>query len=236
MEIDGYKAANSMYMSCNLWKGWMPVFGKRFSLKIVSGLSVVLLFVLILSGCAGSSSSSRKSAPTPATSDHPAVSAQPIAWTSDGIITDKEYTQFQQIGDLQVFTRLEGNLVDIALRAQNDGYLALGIRPENKMQGADIIMCAFNGTKAIISDEYATGPFGPHPEDTSLGGTNDIMDPSGSKQNGWSTFEFNRKLSTGDSHDKDLTLGDNPVMWAIGGSADITLHHNNRGYTTLVLK
>lgn len=209
---------------------------KRFALRFVPGLSMVLLLALILSGCAGSPSSPPPPASPPVSSNHPAVSAQPMAWTSDGTITDNEYTQFQQIGDLQVFTRLEGDLVCLALRSQKDGFLALGIRPENKMKGADMIIGALTGTQAVISDTYSTGIWGPHPDDTKLGGTYDIMAPSGSRQNGWTAFEFKRKLSTGDSRDKNLTVGDNPVIWSIGGSADVTIQHNNRGYGSLVLQ
>jgi hypothetical protein len=208
----------------------------RFGFRSAFILPIVLLLVFILSGCAGPSSGSQQPAATTGSGNLPAVSAQPIAWTSDGTISDNEYTQFQQIGDLQVFTRLEGDLFYMALRSQNDGYLALGIRPENKMQGADVIICTLTGTQIKISDAYATGIFGPHPEDTQLGGTNDLLDPSGSKQNGWSTFEFKRKLSTGDKYDKDLVAGDNPIIWSIGGSVNTTIHHDTRGYATLVLK
>ena len=210
---------------------------KRFGLRFVPGLSMVLLLALILSGCAGSPSSPQPPTPTPVSNNnHLAVSAQPIAWTSDGAVTDNEYTQFQQIGDLQVYTRLEGDLVCLALRSQKDGFLALGIRPENKMKGADMIICALTGTQAVISDTYSTGIWGPHPDDTKLGGTSDITNPSGSRENGWTAFEFKRKLSTGDSRDKNLTVGDNPIIWSVGGSADVTIQHNNRGYGSLVLQ
>lgn len=199
-------------------------------------LCMVFLIALILPGCAGSPSSPQQpAAPAPVASDQPAVSAQPGAWLSDGTISDNEYTRMQQIGNLQVFTRLDGDLISIAMRAKNNGYLALGIRPENKMQGADVIIGALSSSQAKITDDYATGAFGPHPADVQLGGTDDILNPSGGNQNGWTVFEFRRKLSTGDSRDKDLAPGDNPVLWSIGGSADTTIHHNNRGYATLNL-
>jgi hypothetical protein len=76
----------------------------------------------------------------------------------------------------------------------------------------------------------------PYPADIELGGTYDIVNPSGSQANGLLTFEFQRKLVTGDSKDKELAIGDNPVIWSVGGSADISIHHNNRGYATLTLK
>jgi hypothetical protein len=49
------------------------------------------------------------------------------------------------------------------------------------------------------------------------------------------TFEFKRKLKTGDSKDKELTLGDNPVIWAAGDTTDINIIHKDKGNGTLVL-
>jgi len=213
------------------------VVGKRFDVRFASFLMAVLLLAILLPGCAANNASSpRAPVPAPQTGNQPLVSPQPITWTSDGIVADNEYTQFQQFGSLQVFSRVEGSQIYMALRAQNNGYIALGIRPEEKMKGADDIVCAITGNQATITDAYSTGQFGPHPADTELGGTNDILKPSGSQANGWETFEFQRKLVTGDSKDKELAIGDNPVIWSVGGSSDITVHHNNRGYATLTLK
>jgi len=197
--------------------------------------AMVLAIIFLISGC---SSSKPQPSNTPVLEQNniPTVSSQPIAWQSDGTVSNNEYSQFQQIGNLQVFSRIAGDSVYLALRAQNNGYIALGIKPENKMQGADILICALNGSQATVTDAYATGPFGPHPADIEIGGTNDVVQTSGSEQNGWVTFEFKRKLTTGDSKDKELTLGDNPVIWASGSSADISIHHVNRGYGTLTLK
>lgn len=207
----------------------------KLTVKFFSYLVLVSLLLLSLSGCAGSKTSPQQQAPAAGQVNDPAVSSQPVTWNSDGIISENEYTDLQQIGDLQVFTRLEGDYACLAMRAQNTGYIALGIRPENEMQGADVIICAFNGDQAVVTDAFATGPTGPHPPDVSLGGTADIISASGSLKDGWLTCEFKRKLSTGDSRDKDLLPGDNPVIWATGGSADITVRHKTRGYGKLVL-
>lgn len=165
----------------------------------------------------------------------PGVSSQPITWASDGTVSENEYTQYQQIGDIQVFSRVAGDFVYLALRAPNEGYVALGLRPDNKMQGADMLLCSLNDSQATATDAYATGLFGPHPADTELGGS-DLLDISGGQQNDWETFEFKRKLHTGDSHDKDLVIGDNPIIWAMGSSPDINGHHKSRGYGNLILK
>ncbi len=197
--------------------------------------AIVLSIIFLLSGCA-SSQTQPANTPVPTSDNIATVSAQPLGWKSDGTVSNDEYSQFQQIGDLQVFSRIAGDSVCLALRAQNNGYIALGIKPEDKMLGADMLICAMNGSQATVTDAYSTGTFGPHPADIELGGSNDVLESSGSQQNGWVTFEFKRKLKTGDSKDKELTIGDNPVIWSSGSSADISIHHVNRGYGILTLK
>lgn len=211
------------------------MFGKRLEFRFVFYLLAVLLLAILLPGCAGNNESS-PAGQAPENGSQPLVSAQPIAWTSDGTVTDNEYSQFQAIGPLQVFTRVEGDQVCMALRSQNKGYISLGIRPEVKMQGSDDIICAMDGNTAVILDAYSTGPFGPHPLDTELGGTDDILEPSGSQANDWVTFEFKRQLVTGDSNDKPLNIGDNPVIWAIGRTANTDAEHTRRGSGTLTLE
>ncbi|HAR32554.1 MAG TPA: hypothetical protein DCR95_00215 [Desulfobacter sp.] len=203
----------------------MPV--TKLTVKFLSRLVLVSMLLLVLSGCASSKTSPQQPAP--------ASPSQLAPWNSDGIISENEYKEPQQLGSIEVFTRIEGDYVCLAMRAQNTGYIALGIRPENAMMGADVIMCTVNGDQAVLTDAYSTGPTGPHPADLDQGGTSDIISASGSLKNGWLTCEFKRKLSTGDSRDKDLLPGDNPVIWATGGSADITVRHKTRGYGKLVL-
>ena len=213
------------------------MFGKRLKSRFAWFLVAGMLLAILLAGCAGNNGSNPSGpAPTPDNGKQPLVSAQPVAWNSNGTVADNEYSQFQQIGPLQVFTRVEGDQVCMALRAQNNGYIALGIRPDFKMQGADDIICAISGGTVSITDAYSTGAFGPHPLDTELGGSNNILDPSGSQSDGWVTFEFKRQLVTGDNRDKPLTIGDNPVIWSVGRSADTSIQHTNRGSGTLTLR
>ncbi len=207
----------------------------KLTVKFLPYLVLVSLFLLALSGCAGSKTGSQQQAPIAGQVSEPAVSAQPVPWVSDGIISENEYSTLQQIGELQVFTRLEGEYACLAMRAQNTGYIALGIGPEIGMMGADIIMCGLNGEQAVLTDAYSTGPHGPHPADLAQGGTADIISASGGLKDGWLTCELKRKLITGDSRDKNLVPGDNLVIWSTGSSADIAVRHKTRGYGNLVL-
>lgn len=215
--------------------------GKRNDLRSIFGILIILSFMLPLAGCGASSSTTRQPsnnpvAPPTGEENSPAISSQPVAWNSDGTVSDNEYTRMDKLGAIECFTRLDGSIIRIALRSQNNGFLALGIKPEFRMQGADMIICALEGGQAKIHDAFSTGAFGPHPDDTQLGGTSDITDPSGTRKDGWTVFEFSRLLNTGDSRDKELTAGDNRIIWSVGSSDNISIQHNNRGSATLVLK
>jgi len=76
---------------------------------------------------------------------------------------------------------------------------------------------------------------GPHPPDTELGVTNDILEFGGSEEDGFTTIEFKRALDTGDDHDNPLSKGVNKIIWSYGSSDSPTLKHFNRGYGELNL-
>jgi hypothetical protein len=124
----------------------------------------------------------------------------------------------------------------MALRAQTTGWVAIGIEPEDKMKGADILLCYVKDGQARVVDMYSTGTYGPHPPDEQQGGVNDVTMVGGSLKDGVTVVELRRKLNTGDSKDKQLRPGENKVIWAIGDTPDPAVKHSRRGYGTLVLK
>lgn len=201
---------------------------KTMGLRLALYMVMVLTLGLLVSGCSDSPSASPSG-----DSNWPTTLT---AWISGGSVAANEYTQSQKFGDIEIFTRLGEDEVYIAIQSKKEGYLSLGIRPEEQMQGGDIITCVMDGSQARVYDTYSYGTFGPHPEDTAQGGTDDIMEVSGSRQNGLTTFEFKRRLNTGDSRDKALVAGNNPIMWAIGPGPDISARHSSRGYGNLVIQ
>ena len=104
----------------------------------------------------------------------------------------------------------------LALNGSTDGWLSIGFEPLEWMKNADIILASVQGSKAIVLDEYCTGNYGPHIEDTMLGGTNDITEFGGSKGAGRTVIELKRKLDTGDRFDKAFSPGQTiSIIWAL---------------------
>ena len=89
--------------------------------------------------------------------------------------------------------------------------------------------------ETTVYDLFSTGNFGPHPPDTELGGTDDILDFAGREEDGHTTIEFRRALDTGDEFDNPLIKGKNQIIWSYGGGDTLTQKHTNRGYGEITL-
>lgn len=158
-------------------------------------------------------------------------------WKADGIIGDGEYSRSVLLqgpsrqgysgGDLAVSWKNDKEHIYLALNGSTDAWLAIGFDPLEWMKNADIILASVQGGKAVVLDEYCTGNYGPHIEDTMLGGSDDILESGGSKSAGRTVIELKRKLDTGDRFDKAFSPGGTvSIIWALSSSSDISLKHN----------
>ena len=158
-------------------------------------------------------------------------------WKADGIIGDGEYSRSVLLqapsrqgysgGDLAVSWKNDKEHLYLALNGSTDAWLSIGFDPLEWMKNADIILASVQGGKAVVLDEYCTGNYGPHIEDTMLGGSDDILESGGSKSAGRTVIELKRKLDTGDRFDKAFSPGGTVSMiWALSSSSDISLKHN----------
>jgi hypothetical protein len=105
------------------------------------------------------------------------------------------------------------------------------------MQDADILYgwVEANGT-VILYDAFSLNPTGAnHPQDTTLGGTNDILSYNGSETATSTTVEFTRLLTTSDSsNDNDIPAsGDVDIIWAYGADDSFSSYHSARGSSVL---
>lgn len=208
-----------------------------------AGLIVSLaLLIGIVTGCGGAKQEPAKTNPpaTPAQvasqpAKAPALSAKPGDWKPDGLIADNEYAKMQQFGEFEVYSRIDGDKVRMALKAKTNGYVAIGFEPAQRMQDADIILGFVKDGKATVADMFSTGPTGPHPPDEQQGGKNDVTVFGGSNKDGVTVIEFERKLDTGDPKDKVIKIGDNKIIWAISEEASFSAKHPKRGGGVLKL-
>ncbi len=181
-----------------------------------------LLTILILSGCAEETRSpSQTPMPTPPLEEE---------WSSDGIIKVREYRGSNNYGDYTIHWRSDEQYIYIGMNAKTNGWIAMAVQPGSRMKDADMIFGFVKDGKVEVYDLYSTGNFGPHPPDTELGGTDDILEYSGKEEGGFTTIEFKRLLNTDDEFDIPISKGVNKIIWAYGSNDSLTVKHSTRGY------
>lgn len=138
----------------------------------------------------------------------------------DGVIEPGEYpfrAEFKG-GDFVLYWNVTGDNVAFAMEGKTTGWVSLGIEPTFVMENADMIFgWVDDAGKTYALDTFSTGMFGPHPPDTELGGTEDILAFGGTEKDGRTYFEFLRPLTTGDGYDKPVPAsGELSIIWAYG--------------------
>ena len=155
----------------------------------------------------------------------------------DGTISEGEYqaTVYVAGGDFQISWRHEGAQYHFGLVARTVGWLAIGFDPEDAMQGADMIVGWVDDQgAAYVLDCYSTGAFGPHPPDTELGGTADILAFAGTQDSEMTVVEFSRRAAVDDRFDKPVPSdGEVQVVWAFANGDDFDEKHDTSGIVVL---
>jgi hypothetical protein len=158
-------------------------------------------------------------------------------WKADGVVGESEYSRSMPLqsparqgyrgGEMEISWRNDQEYLYLAMNSSTDGWLAIGFEPLEWMKSADIIMACVQANKTVALDEYCTGNYGPHIEDTLLGGTDDIAEFAGRNEAGRSVVELKRKLDTGDKFDKAFSPGQAiSIIWALSDNPDISIKHN----------
>jgi len=135
--------------------------------------------------------------------------------------------------DYKLFWRYEDDKVVIGMKAKTLGWVSFGIYSpgKNKMDQADIMIgYVDNAGETKMFDMFSTSPIGPHPDDVSLGGTNDISVFTGLEIDGYTTIEFQRRMITGDKYDLPFPdSGSIKYIIGYGSKDDIMTPHIMRG-------
>jgi hypothetical protein len=158
-------------------------------------------------------------------------------WKADGVVGESEYSHSMLLqsparqgysgGEMIVSWRNDDEYLYLAMNGSTDGWLAIGFEPLEWMKNADMIVASVQEGKAVALDEYCTGNYGPHLEDTMLGGTDDIAEFAGNQKDGQTVIELKRKLDTGDKFDKQFSPGQAiSMIWALSDRQNPSFKHN----------
>ena len=150
--------------------------------------------------------------------------------TADGVIQSSEYENkvIVKEGMYELYWTIDESkgIIYFGIIGYTSGWIAIGIDPSSVMKDADMYFGFVDNGQEIAKDAYSTGTYGPHPEDTELGGSNDILSFGVSEESGKTIFEFSRKLNTGDNYDKVLKDEGTNFIWALGSGDDWTKKHD----------
>ena len=170
--------------------------------------------------------------PIPEPAHEPAVpatssSSVPIV---DGIIHTGEYAHAIEAGGFRVYWTNDAVILRMGLFSPGTGYVAIGLDPDRRMEGANFIIGTVRNGQVDIRDDYGTGSLS-HSSDIANGGTNDILAAAGRELNGQTTIEFIIPLDSGDRFDKPLEPGDTyKVLVAFHNTSDdFSSRHSQRG-------
>jgi hypothetical protein len=209
---------------------------KPILFRTILVISLFLTVVFITGSgvsCQSQEPASAPPAPSPGLPKEPTSgesNSQMLAsWSADGVIGSREYLSEMTYDGYELYWVNDEESVYVAMKAKTNGWVSLGIQPGSGMKDSDIIIGFVKDGKASVLDRFSTGVFGPHPPDTELGGTFDIIDFGGNEADGYTVIEFKRDLDTGDQYDKKLSIGENKIIWAYGLDDTPTTMHTKRG-------
>ena len=120
--------------------------------------------------------------------------------------------------------KISGPNIEIRLRAQTTGWVAVGFDPSSLMKGANFIIGYVKDGKAAVADHFGN-QLTNHAADATLGGKDDVTGVSGKEENGVTEISFRIPLASGDQYDKPLGAGKHVVLLAHGDGDDFETPH-----------
>lgn len=175
----------------------------------------------------------------PVTSSTAPTTLPPATWNPDGVISDNEYAQSLSVnnGKFVIHWKSTNEMLYFGLETTTSGWASIGFEPTVRMKDADIILGGVADGDPYIHDMYSTGPTGPHPPDTDLGGTFDIIAYGAQEHAGGTVVECSRKTDTGDAYDTALIPGaEITIIWAQADTDEpLMIHNTGRGTENIIL-
>jgi hypothetical protein len=151
-----------------------------------------------------------------------------------GVLYANPYQTATVVGvTLQYRTSLDSSNLECILSAPATGWVAVGFNPSSGMMDGNFVFGFVMNNVLSIRDDWGTD-LHMHASDTSLGGTDNIMDASGTEIAGATEISFTIPLNSGDAFDQALAIGQSyPILLAYGATDDFTSHHTDRGASTI---
>lgn len=159
-----------------------------------------------------------------------------IAWppAMDGRIDEGEYRNslIDPATGLEVFWQNDDEMIYVGLAAEVSGYVAIGFSPEQRMQGANIIIASVSDGDLLIEDHFGTSQIG-HSEDE----VSDIVDAAGIESEGTTVVEFSYPLRTMKEEDEALEPGTEvTIILAVHRTSDsLSARHSARSTSVIQL-
>jgi len=207
--------------------GWPAVSGDMILFPVGLGPEPKLLAFQI--GKAGTEAA-EETASSSAESGQDNSTVAVLEFKADGIISDNEYKNSQTYGDFEINWSNDDEYFYAAIKARTTGFVAVAIQPGSRMKDADIILGFVDGSVVSVFDLFSTGDFGPHPPDTELGGTDDVVEFGGIDNGIYTIIEFKRLLNTEDKFDNEIVEGKNKIIWSFSNADGLEIKHSSRGY------
>jgi len=149
------------------------------------------------------------------------VSEAKVKKTSDG------FNQAEKDG-ITFNWKIEGENINIKLKAEATGWVAIGFDPSFMMKDANIIIGYVKDGKTTIEDHFAFTKT-KHKKDIELGGKYNISNKSGIEKDGFTEISFTIPLNSGDEKDTVLKQGKmHKVIFAYSDKDDLTSYHKKR--------
>jgi len=159
----------------------------------------------------------------------PAISSSSVPIV-DGIIHTGEYAHAMEAGGFRVYWTNDAIVLRMGLLSPGTGYVAIGMDPDRRMEGANFIIGTVRNGQVRMRDDYGTGLLS-HGSDIENGGTDNILAAAGRELNGQTTIEFIIPLDSGDRFDKSLEPGETyKILVAFHDTSDnFSARHSQRG-------
>jgi len=181
--------------------------------------------------------------PEPVSEPEPAAEPEtPVVSTTlaehgiDGTIGEGEYPHRTAVVGVDVYWMNDTEQLHIGLVSPGTGYVSIGFDPEDRMLGADYIIAFMQEGDLHIRDDYGNQPIA-HTQDTTAGGTDDVLASAGSEWPDETVVEFVIPLDSGDAQDKALVPGNTyPILIAYHALRDgFNVRHSGRGSGEITL-